>query len=103
MAKHAREIIFRRITMAQNKTGHMRWMMNDWMQSAWAMMHGPMPENWISDGSNESLPGSADRAERAYTIMIMDIIYHHDHHDGLDRHRIHGDQPWSMAVMTDSD
>ena len=78
MAKPAREIIFRRITMALNKTGHMRWMISGWLQSAWAMMHGRMCENRISDTCNESLLEAADRAERTYRIMIMDI-YHHDH------------------------
>ena len=79
MAKQEREINFRRITMALNKTGHMRLMISGWLQSAWAMMHGRMCENRISDTCNESLLEAADRAERAYTIMIMDIIYHHDH------------------------
>ena len=42
------------------------------MQAAWLKMHGRMCENRISDPSNESLPGPADRAERAYSFVIMD-------------------------------
>ena len=80
VAKPAREIIFRCITMALYKTGHMRWMISGWLQSAWAMMHGRLCENQISKPCNESLQEAADRAERAYTIMIMDIIHHHDLH-----------------------
>ena len=41
------------------------------------------------------------RAERAYTIMIMDIIHHHDLHDDLDRYGIRGDLRQAKAVMTD--
>ena len=73
MAKHAREIIFRRITMAQNKTGHMRWMMNEWMQAAWAMMHGRSRENRESDTSNTSPPEAADRGKHTYIRLIMGI------------------------------
>ena len=91
MAKHAREIDFRRITMAQNKTGQMRWMMNEWMQAAWAMMHGPSRENRESDTSNTSPPEAADRDKRAFTRMIMRlsimmmnmILIHADQHQTM--------------------
>ena len=43
----------------------------------------------------------AERAERAYRFMIMDIIYHHDLHDALHRHGIRGAAPQARAVMTD--
>ena len=77
-------MIFRRIVMAQNKTGHMRGMISVWLRAAWVKMHGRMCENRISDPSNESLPGPADRAERAYKNLVMDI---HDGDHDFDRHQ----------------
>ena len=67
----SREIIFRRITMGLNKTGHMRWMSSVWIQPAWAMARARSRENRPSDTSKVSPPEAADRGNHTYSRVIM--------------------------------